>query len=101
MIKYKLKCKSRFCVNEKEFDGWFQSFEAYENQKLKNLINCPICGSDNVVKLFSLTKLRLRIVNKDDKKAENNAMVIPIKCCNSALYIIITPMIVMHPKKIS
>ena len=45
MIKYKLKCKSRFCLNEKEFDGWFQSIEAYEKQKLQRLINCPICGS--------------------------------------------------------
>lgn len=53
MIKYKLKCKSRFCVNEKEFDGWFQSIEAYEKQKLQNLINCPICGCDNVVKLLT------------------------------------------------
>ena len=52
MIKYKLKCKSRFCINEKEFDGWFQSIEAYENQKLQNLVNCPVCGSDNVVKFF-------------------------------------------------
>ena len=58
MIKYKLKCKSRFCVNEKEFDGWFQSIEAYENQKLKNLINCPICGSDNVVKLLTAPSLK-------------------------------------------
>ena len=59
MIKYKLKCKSRFCVNEKEFDGWFQSIEAYENQKLQNLINCPICGSDNVVKLLTTPSFKI------------------------------------------
>ena len=59
MIKYQLKCKSRFCFNEKEFDGWFQSIEAYEKQKLQRLINCPICGSDEVVK--SLTTPNLKI----------------------------------------
>ncbi len=74
MIKYQLKCKSSFCSNEKEFDGWFQSIEAYENQKLQKLINCPICGSDEVVK--SLTTPNLKI-NKNkisvdiDKKHKN------------------------------
>ena len=73
MIKYQLKCKSGFCINEKEFDGWFQSIEAYEKQKLQRLINCPICGSDEVVK--SLTTPNLKInknkiaidVNKNPK----------------------------------
>ena len=67
MIKYQLKCKSKFCFNEKEFDGWFQSIAAYENQKLQGLISCPICGSDKVAK--SLTTPNLKIKNKasDDK----------------------------------
>ena len=73
MIKYKLKCKSRFCVNEKEFDGWFQSIEAYENQKLENLINCPICGSDNVVKIlaapsFNINTDKITIDNDNQQK---------------------------------
>ena len=46
MIKYQLKCKSSFCSNEKAFDGWFQSIEAYEHQKLQcnrvgNYVNSP------------------------------------------------------------
>ena len=78
MIKYKLKCKSRFCVNEKEFDGWFQSIEAYENQKLKNLINCPICGSDNVVKLLTAPSLKINTdkttsdIDNQQNKPKNN-----------------------------
>ena len=67
MIKYQLKCKSGFCINEKEFDGWFQSIEAYEKQKLQRLINCPICGSDEVVK--SLTTPNLKI-NKNKISAD-------------------------------
>ena len=74
MIKYKLKCKSEYCLEKNDFDGWFQSIEAYENQKLQRLINCPICGSDEVVK--SLTTPNLKI-NKNkisvdiDKKHKN------------------------------
>ena len=59
MIKYQLKCKSGFCINEKEFDGWFQSIEAYEKQKLQKLINCPICGSDEVVKSLTTPNLKM------------------------------------------
>ena len=69
MIKYQLKCKSRFCLNEKEFDGWFQSIEAYEKQKRQRLINCPICGSDEVVK--SLTTPNLKI-NKNNISADTD-----------------------------
>ena len=78
MIKYKLKCKSRFCANEKEFDGWFQSIEAYENQKLKNLINCPICGSDNVVKLLTAPSFKINTdkttsdIDNQQKYPKNN-----------------------------
>ena len=77
MIKYKLKCKSTFCVNEKEFDGWFQSIDAYENQKLKNLINCPICGSDNVVKIlaapsFNINTDKITIDNDNQQKNPKN-----------------------------
>ena len=74
MIKYKLKYKSGFCFNEKEFDGWFKSIEAYEKQKLQSLINCPICGSDEVVKALTAPNLK---INKNktsvdiDKKHKN------------------------------
>ena len=78
MIKYQLKCKSNFCSNEKEFDGWFKSIEAYENQKLQGLINCPICGSDNVVKSLTTPSLKINKnktsdnKNKQHKNLKNN-----------------------------
>ena len=58
MIKYQLKCRSKICSDEKEFDGWFKSIEAYEKQKLQRLINCPICGSDKVEKLLTAPSLK-------------------------------------------
>ena len=78
MIKYKLKCTSRFCSNDKEFDGWFQSIEAYENQKLHRLINCPVCGSDKIVKSLTAPSLKIKKnktldnKNKKQKNSKNN-----------------------------
>ena len=78
MIKYQLKCMSKFCSNEKEFDGWFQSIEAYENQKLNSLINCPVCGSDKIVKSLTAPNLKsdksktLDNKNNQQKNPKNN-----------------------------
>tara|TARA_A100001015_G_scaffold295918_1_gene375483 strand:+ start:4169 stop:4645 length:477 start_codon:yes stop_codon:yes gene_type:complete len=58
MIKYQLKCRSKICSEEKEFDGWFKSIDAYEKQKLQRLINCPICGSEKVEKLLTTPSLK-------------------------------------------
>ena len=68
MIKYQLKCISSFCSNEKEFDGWFQSIEAYENQKLQKLINCPVCGSDKIVKSLTAPNLKINKSKTLDNK---------------------------------
>ena len=79
MIKYQLKCKSGFCLNEKEFDGWFQSIEAFEKQKRQKLINCPICGSDEVVKLLTTPNLKINKnkisvdIDKQQKNPKNNS----------------------------
>ncbi len=66
MIKYILKCNSTYCLNEKEFDGWFQNIEVYEKQKKQGLINCPICGSDNVEKSLMTPNLKTYKSNKSE-----------------------------------
>ncbi len=43
MIKYDL-----ICDNKHIFDGWFKSSEAFETQKQKGLLCCPICNSIQV-----------------------------------------------------
>ncbi len=70
MIKYQLKCGSKICSDEKEFDGWFQSIEAYEKQKLQSLINCPICGSDKVEKLLTAPSLKTNKNKTSDTKVK-------------------------------
>ena len=48
MIAFDLKCS-----NGHAFEGWFEDSKAYESQKKKNLISCPICDTTEVSKTLS------------------------------------------------
>ncbi len=48
MIAFDLKC-----VNDHMFEGWFDSGAAFDSQKARNLITCPLCGSNQVDKVLS------------------------------------------------
>jgi len=77
MIKYKLKCKSTYCSEKNEFDGWFQNFEAFQSQMTKGLITCPLCGSHNIIKLLATPNVRkVNLQTLENIKAENNSAVI-------------------------
>lgn len=45
MIKYALTC-----TNDDDFEGWFDSSAAYDDQEARGLITCPVCGSAQVRK---------------------------------------------------
>ena len=75
MIKYKLKCKSKYCSDKNEFDGWFQNIEAFENQMSTGLINCPICGSHNIIKLLATPNVKkVKSQNSKNVKIENDTI---------------------------
>ena len=65
MIKYKLKCKSSYCADQNNIDGWFQNIEAFEKQMDLGLITCPICGGENILK--SLTTPSLKKIQNSNK----------------------------------
>ena len=46
MIIFDLKCAPQGHV----FEGWFGSTADYEAQQARNLVSCPLCGSDSVAK---------------------------------------------------
>lgn len=48
MIIYDLKCQG-----DHKFEGWFKDRSAFEQQKAKKLISCPICGDNDVALLPS------------------------------------------------
>ncbi len=43
VIIYDLKCE-----NSHTFEGWFNDRNAFENQRKKNLVTCPVCGSSSI-----------------------------------------------------
>ena len=48
MIAYDLQC-----VNGHSFEGWFEDRKAYEAQKIKALISCPVCSSTSIARVPS------------------------------------------------
>ena len=65
MIVFDLKCG-----NDHRFEGWFESGDAFEEQKLRCLITCPICGSSEVDKTLSPVAIRN---NKRKAPSEDSA----------------------------
>ncbi len=45
MIRYALVCDQAH-----EFESWFPSGDAFEEQCARNLVTCPVCGSDRIEK---------------------------------------------------
>jgi hypothetical protein len=75
MIKYQLKCRSSYCAEQNDFDGWFQNIDAFEKQMDLGLINCPICGGDNIVKLLttpSLNKIKNSKISISKEKVKKD-----------------------------
>ncbi len=48
MIVYDLQCAAGH-----QFEGWFDDGDAYEAQREKGLITCPVCNDVNVTKIPS------------------------------------------------
>lgn len=53
MIRYSLAC-----VGEHEFEAWFSNSEAYDKQRKKKLVECPVCGSTDVHKQIMAPSVR-------------------------------------------
>jgi hypothetical protein len=41
------------CGNGHTFEGWFEDNQAYNDQKKKDLIACPVCNDKSVTKILS------------------------------------------------
>ena len=53
MIRYSLAC-----VGEHEFEAWFSNSKAYDTQRKKKLVECPVCGSTEVRKQIMAPSVR-------------------------------------------
>ena len=64
MIIYDLKCEKGH-----KFEGWFKDRSAFENQKSKRLITCPVCGNSDVEMIPSTLSIMARdtkAINKEN-----------------------------------
>jgi len=52
MIRYALNC-----TDGHVFESWFQNSAAFDKQKKRGLVTCPICGSEKVEKAIMAPKL--------------------------------------------
>lgn len=47
------------CAQGHGFEGWFASGDAFDAQHAADLIECPVCGNTQVVKLLTAPRLNL------------------------------------------
>jgi hypothetical protein len=52
MIRYALRCD-----RDHEFESWFQSSTAYDQQVKRKLVVCPVCGSAKVEKAIMAPRI--------------------------------------------
>jgi hypothetical protein len=65
MIAFDLRC-----VNGHTFEGWFEDSSAFDAQKKKGLITCPVCSDTMVSKIpstFAIKGSQQSISSKDSK----------------------------------
>ncbi len=53
------------CAKNHRFEGWFPSFEGYQEQAAKGQISCPSCGTSKVEKLPHACAV---LTNRGEKK---------------------------------
>lgn len=53
------------CDNEHEFDSWFASSSAFDDQKQAGFVSCPYCGSEKISKSLMAPS----ISTKNNKKS--------------------------------
>ncbi|MEM6625264.1 MAG: DUF1178 family protein [Pseudomonadota bacterium] len=53
MIKYALTCPG-----DHQFEAWFSNSNAYDDQRARGLVECPVCGSTEVSKQIMAPAVR-------------------------------------------
>jgi hypothetical protein len=62
------------CVNDHRFEGWFKNTSEFESQLKRAMIQCPICGSEQIAKLPSASHLSLgKAVSQPTLAPQNKA----------------------------
>jgi hypothetical protein len=67
MIAYDLQC-----VNGHAFEGWFEDSKAYQEQKKKKLIACPVCNRTQVSRIPSTFAIKSSPIPKKVSLEQEN-----------------------------
>lgn len=57
------------CIGQHSFEGWFGSEDDFQSQLSRGLVECPFCGSVDVVKMLSAPRLNLGASKPAEKAA--------------------------------
>lgn len=69
MIKYALACACGY-----KFDAWFPNSDSYDDQRAKNLVQCPLCDGTTVSKQImspAITRGRRGDPKRDNRHRQN------------------------------
>lgn len=54
------------CRHGHNFEGWFESAAAFEDQRERGLLSCPLCSDEHVMRVPSAPRLNLSTAKRDD-----------------------------------
>ena len=60
-----MKVLDLHCRSEHVFEGWFASEEDFQSQLGRGLVQCPLCGDEQIQKRLSAPRLNLRASASD------------------------------------
>ncbi len=69
MIVYDLKC-----VNNHDFEGWFEDRDSYDQQEANGQIECPLCNTTSVFKMPSTFAIKSSDSVKHLSKQKKNKL---------------------------
>lgn len=61
------------CAHGHAFEGWFASEDDFQDQRTRQLVECPLCGDVEVTKLPSAPRLNLSGASADDTASSASA----------------------------
>ncbi len=72
MIIFNLKCN-----HEHHFEGWFKNKDEFDRQIKNNLVSCPQCGSESILKTPTASRINTLSIKSNFKKEKSSSVVSP------------------------
>jgi hypothetical protein len=59
------------CAHDHQFEGWFKTLDDFRSQKEGRLLNCPVCGSLEVTKLPTASRINRHSSAKNSSASQS------------------------------